>query len=691
MAEQERAAPTSAPKMKSPSIEEDFEKDFLISWKSSKPGKQAMDLDVETVPHNGKSSFNFDKLLGYILHNFHLFLHNVILHTAFDKVVNLMLTFSSDDFDLGGDFGKLSSFGMDISDLDFSIPLKKTANANEQESLHRKQDLKKEKFSFAFDFEVLDKFDLDTKLVKTAMGSSKCKDDGGPHCSDEMRKHESLSTSTSAHMLEPDGPYHAVIRHGSAQEALPQGHKELICLDSVKNDTSKEQDSGVRLLDGLQSGNSSPVKSSNSRSCPPNNITGSQDCNSTLQNHEVDEHVITEGSKPTDQSIQVDNEVSRISVKDVANKHFDASCFQFPISKMPGGTPSSSNAKSAMPNLLSAASVNRPENSFLEVQNISQKDDKNHLPNLMTSRIKENSSIANSSSNGVINTIRVSERNLTLKRKTSKESLTDPEALSTLKHINSSPKGRVTSTGSAKIIMPNFLSTTSMSSPKNIPFEGQHIFQKDGNKHLPSLMTSRMRKENSSIANFSIGKGRNTVGGTEGNLASNLVISLMTDKTVLLSPSLKMKTLKEPLTDPKAFNTSKQIGSSPERKSSAISPGSDTEMVQREENPESSRNDASFQNLCSLDGASELENMDIEVAAQTEDHGNVEKAESCSKELDDLCNMLRKKHEEAKELLVRAVVINNKLLMLNHPMIEEKIRALQRLATSLQSKDYWKI
>lgn len=178
-------------------------------------------------------------------------------------------------------------------------------------------------------------------------------DDGGPNCSDEMHKHgkhfdlrnhlavsnhsleshgnkilsntESLSTSTSAHMLEPDGPYHAVIRHGSAQEALRQGHKELICLDSVKNDSSKEKDSGVRLLDGLQSGNSSPLKSSNSRSCPPNNITGSQDCSSTLQNHEVDEHVITEGSKPTDHSIQVDNEASRNSVKEVANKHFVAS------------------------------------------------------------------------------------------------------------------------------------------------------------------------------------------------------------------------------------------------------------------------------------------------------------------------------------------------------------------------------
>jgi hypothetical protein len=35
--------------------------------------------------------------------------------------------------------------------------------------------------------------------------------------------------------------------------------------------------------------------------------------------------------------------------------------------------------------------------------------------------------------------------------------------------------------------------------------------------------------------------------------------------------------------------------------------------------------------------------------------------------------MLKKRHEEAKELLVRAVVNDNNLLMLNHPIYEEKI------------------
>ncbi|KAG5622457.1 hypothetical protein H5410_007675, partial [Solanum commersonii] len=50
-----------------------------------------------------------------------------------------------------------------------------------------------------------------------------------------------------------------------------------------------------------------------------------------------------------------------------------------------------------------------------------------------------------------------------------------------------------------------------------------------------------------------------------------------------------------------------------------------------------------------------------------EDEDNIKKAQTLSKDLEDICNMLRKKQEEAKELLVRTVVNNNKLLLLNHP------------------------
>lgn len=44
--------------------------------------------------------------------------------------------------------------------------------------------------------------------------------------------------------------------------------------------------------------------------------------------------------------------------------------------------------------------------------------------------------------------------------------------------------------------------------------------------------------------------------------------------------------------------------------------------------------------------------------------------------------MLKKKHEEAKELLVRAIVSNNNLLILNHPMFEEKI-SFKTIASSI--------
>lgn len=93
--------------------------------------------------------------------------------------------------------------------------------------------------------------------------------------------------------------------------------------------------------------------------------------------------------------------------------------------------------------------------------------------------------------------------------------------------------------------------------------------------------------------------------------------------------------------------------------------------------------------------------MALEVPVLSENDGNVEKAEACAKELENvrirtatsliffelnalpgisvavqICSMLRRKHEEAKELLVRAVVTNNALLMLDHPLYEEKISLL---------------
>ncbi|KAL6614498.1 hypothetical protein ACP70R_036768 [Stipagrostis hirtigluma subsp. patula] len=63
---------------------------------------------------------------------------------------------------------------------------------------------------------------------------------------------------------------------------------------------------------------------------------------------------------------------------------------------------------------------------------------------------------------------------------------------------------------------------------------------------------------------------------------------------------------------------------------------------------------------------------DLELPALLEHDGNVERAEACRKELEDICILLKRKHAEAKELAVRAIVNSNMMLMLNHPMFEEK-------------------
>ncbi|XP_010518787.1 PREDICTED: uncharacterized protein At4g18490 isoform X2 [Tarenaya hassleriana] len=87
-----------------------------------------------------------------------------------------------------------------------------------------------------------------------------------------------------------------------------------------------------------------------------------------------------------------------------------------------------------------------------------------------------------------------------------------------------------------------------------------------------------------------------------------------------------------------------------------------------------------------LEARQQINLAELEIPV-TENDDNVAKAEAYAKELENICNILRKKQEEAKELLVRAVVNNNNLLMLNHPLYEQKIRVVQKFAARLTSKE----
>eukprot|EP00261_Vitis_vinifera_P036759 XP_019078002.1 PREDICTED: uncharacterized protein At4g18490 isoform X2 [Vitis vinifera] len=144
MAESKKEAPSSAdPKQKTPLLDEGIGKEFLSSWKSmAVAGDDTMDFNFETGAKGKTTAFNFSKM--------------------------------DMDFNLDGDFGKISSFKVDMSDLDFSP--KKTGKSKErsgEDSVNRNHQGKQDNFAFSFDFNDLDTFNFEPSLTKAEKKSSK--------------------------------------------------------------------------------------------------------------------------------------------------------------------------------------------------------------------------------------------------------------------------------------------------------------------------------------------------------------------------------------------------------------------------------------------------------------------------------------------------------------------------------------
>ncbi|KAL7242316.1 hypothetical protein ACSBR1_014811 [Camellia fascicularis] len=163
----------------------------------------------------------------------------------------------------------------------------------------------------------------------------------------------------------------------------------------------------------------------------------------------------------------------------------------------------------------------------------------------------------------------------------------------------------------------------------------------------------------------------------QGSTASKMAHSVCTEKQTLSTPCLKRKKFEGLNADMLTLNPSKRLSPSPTESRSVG--GSSEKVVVKEvcshENCKTSTPDV----------PQEVNMTELEIPFVMENDVNVEKAEAYTKELEDICNMLRKKHEEAKEILVRGLVNNNNLLMLNHPIYEEKIRKVQKFAAQLMS------
>ncbi|XP_059669886.1 uncharacterized protein At4g18490 isoform X2 [Cornus florida] len=155
----------------------------------------------------------------------------------------------------------------------------------------------------------------------------------------------------------------------------------------------------------------------------------------------------------------------------------------------------------------------------------------------------------------------------------------------------------------------------------------------------------------------------------KGNITFKGAHSVGSGKQTPPIPSLKRKTPEEPNADFLTLNPSKRLSESPPESRNFSEP---SERVVGKQ-------------ISAVDISPKMNMTELEISSEIENDGNVEKAEACTKELDDICSMLKKKGEEAKEILVRAIVNNNNLLMLNHPIYEEKIRMVKKFAAQLMS------
>ncbi|XP_062221747.1 uncharacterized protein At4g18490-like isoform X2 [Phragmites australis] len=172
------------------------------------------------------------------------------------------------------------------------------------------------------------------------------------------------------------------------------------------------------------------------------------------------------------------------------------------------------------------------------------------------------------------------------------------------------------------------------------------------------------------------------VSGSKGSpvTTSKILNSVPIEKPALASQSIMQK---ESVLDPKAPTVLKHIMGSPAvRKSRQTVPDLENPTILG--TPK-----AHVDNVISSVIPCEMGDIsDLELPVLLENDGNIEKAEACRKELEDICILLKRKHTEAKELAVRAIVNNNMMLILNHPMFEEKISSLRKFANGLTSKKY---
>ncbi|XP_062028285.1 uncharacterized protein At4g18490-like isoform X2 [Rosa rugosa] len=753
MAEPSKGKSSSADqKKKSSFLDEEIGDDFLSSWKSMSVMKDdGMDFSFDTGAKSKKKVFDFDKL--------------------------------DMDFNLDGDFNKISSFKMDMSDFDFSSPPKKDAKTkevdmsdldlssppkkaaktkerSEEEPSTGSRQGKQDHFKFSFDFNELDSFDLDSTLSRREK-SSKNQDSSKEVVSDgagcEGSKvdlaegiskldgvSETVATSkidtvlvdpgntnsmndcaseseTSGNFELPPGPRcQEQIMSESIEESNQQSDvpEEAMSIESYAEQTThdlpaelvvdSDGDAGVdgkndkMLIGDGPNHEDSPLKNSS-----PLDIGSLGSGDRSMSGSDT----LTENDEPAkgnlDNGEALATLVSRKTSHDIKSiKGTQNSTLKLPLSTQA----SESTVGKVTP---------RKESGAAELcSKISKRLDDTgprlYQPPLIGAKslLSGNNKIGSmylnpviekgedSDSEGVPNgTKLVGSPQLCDKEVTEREPVVGSEQRKNLKdlrvQVSPSSSTEKTSKPSSQSVKPNIML------PSVQPLRNSKIITSEGNKRCPDKPAQKKTNMSSWIFSKNIGGNKLSLnaapqkevksqGSSEKNKELQGNVETETRKIVDGSEKmpqnlpLKRKTFEGLNPGLASLKPLKRLSLSPRETRNFTEPSKGTvEQVCTHENHLEIKTKSPSSRL----GSPCMVNlMELELPSMETDE-NVEKAEAYTKELEDICNMLKKKHEEAKEILVRAVVNNNNLLMLNHPIYEAKIHKVKKFAAELASKE----
>ncbi|KQK09795.1 uncharacterized protein At4g18490 isoform X2 [Brachypodium distachyon] len=698
-----RAASNANAKNIKSSLDEDFGNDFLSSWKLPKSGKDTIDFDVESVLKNS-NKFSFDNL---------------------------------DDFGLDGAFDKLSSFKMGMPDLDFSSPLKKKVkhnSSNGKDLSEGKKETERDNFSFSFDFNELGKFNLDTKLAfeengmcnteKTGLISSEGNKDPQRGISDKGT--DVAEDSTSKEQTQTQG---ACTLKPTHLTSIDPARMEQLKVDTVSND-----------MLGEHSNETNPTKMT------VNNSSWSIPCSAVSGEDPIHPKAIAvpENSKETPvvdlSKVSISRENNN-SEQSVSSQSRNTSTGNLYISRRTIGQSNSQNNQNEV--MEDSTSLNEGSHGSQCFRDTSLKPVKQTLCG--TKNVEEGTSDPKNLSSSMQREIRnfkpplVNDTgNFSLLSKAENTKASRPPKLTSvttlnqlsgadnvIKKTNTHPtdlkrehkhakpeKPQITSARTyCKPVLQGFSATSlnakhgleplraGNSSILNAP---SSIAHSSGYNNLTSLHGTPS-KDDKRPAAFQLTGSRVSKVGTRSPkpglllekdsvevrkgspvITPKISNSFVEAKPALLSPCIRQNIPEESFPDPKSPAVLKNIMRSP-----AVSKSPQTVPKLGNKTILSGTPKACMDNVVSSTIPCEIGGIsDLELPALLEDAGNVDKAEACRKELEDMCILLKRKHTEAKELAVRAIVNNNMMLMLNHPMFEEKISALQKYANSLRSKTH---